>query len=395
MDSEDYERAIDLFDSSRIEGTDASLSNLTNDDLYNPIEEVWKKKIRSRVNNKNKKSPKSQSESKQPQQQPEGGTERFPRVVDINYYSVDDFNPNTIYESSCDEIDTDENENENENDIELSRIDLTYSPSVSPVREERYDCDENKSIDFGSDSSSSSDNDDDDNNDELRGELLIDNTGKNKKKVVSKRHPIINKPATKKSKVEVGFGAAIDHDFCFLCDKRSRNNIERDKVTKIVDMIYENLIHQDDEKIARCVHEYYKNEIYEKLKERGEEDVKMWTSRSIMKHISEILDPRYQLLKKEIRTINKEIEETSKYCYVIKTYDNGTRKKDINEKAHREKRAWIKLKMDLCKIDYDKLPLSNKNSKIDLEAAGTCGPKFNFKSTSSSQKKLDNFWDKK
>jgi hypothetical protein len=204
---------------------------------------------------------------------------------------------------------------------------------------------------------------------------LIDHTGNNKTKTKKKAISAV----IKKAKVE------IDHEFCFLCDRKSHNKVGHDKIDKIVEMIQENLIEAEDEKIARIIHEYYKTEIYEKLKERGEQDVKMWTSQSIRKHISQILDPRYQLLKKEGKRVDKEIEEVSKYCYVIKTYDNGDRRKDINEKAHREKRAWIKLKMDLLKIDYDKLPLCNKKSKIDLEAAGTSGPKVNFRISQSKK----------
>jgi hypothetical protein len=114
------------------------------------------------------------------------------------------------------------------------------------------------------------------------------------------------------------------------------------------------------------------------LKERGDENVKMWTSRSIRKHISEILDPRYQLLKIEIRAINKQIKRMSKFCYKIVTFDDGREKEDYDPKAQSEVRAWINVKKDLLKTDYEKLPLCNKKSKLNLESAGTSGPKNNF-----------------
>ena len=336
---------------------------LSNDDLFNPIEEVYNKRMESRINKSKKTTDKTQSQSQsQSQFESKQEKERAPRVVNVRHYSAKDFNPDPIYESSCDEMSSDhdhehEHEHDHDHNIEEYSIDLAHSP-----------------IDFGSESEDEREGErgeDDDEEDDEEGELLIDHT----RKAMKKKPPpplVPDTRITKKAKIE------INHDFCFLCDRRSHNKVGHDKINKIMEMIQENLIEKDDGRIARHIHEYYKNEIYEELKKRGDEDVEMWTSRSIRKHISEIMDPRYQLLKVEVNRINEQIQEISKFCFEIRTYEDGKEEKGYDQKALSELRAWILMKEKLLSKDYDKLPLCNKKSKIDLEAAGTVGPKANF-----------------
>lgn len=346
MDQEDYQRISDLqeknlFETPRISGNDPILSNLTNEDLTNPVEEVYKKRRESQINGKKK----AQKESKPQEEKP-----AVPRVVDVRYYSADDFYPDPIYVSSCDEMDVDV---DYENDDIGEEIDFGSIPSSEDEESENTD------PSFLPESE--------------EGRLLIDHTKHPKPPSISKALRKYQDPTTlKRVKME------IDHNFCFLCDRKSHKKVGHDKVDKIIEMIQENLIEQDDGRIARHVHEYYKTEIYDELIERGEKDVKMWTSESIRKHISEILDPRYQLLKIDVRAINKQIKKMSKYCYKVLTFDNGKEKEDYDPKAQSEVRAWLNLKKDLLKMDYDKLPLCNKKSKLDLQAAGTVGPKLNF-----------------
>lgn len=158
------------------------------------------------------------------------------------------------------------------------------------------------------------------------------------------------------------------HTFCFACEFTNSRNSEsvRNSIVKMMEEMY--LLDGNGNKVARAVHEYYKCEVYNPMRQEGIE-IPMWTSKSILKHMRENLDPRNQIGKLEIERLNKHLMILDSMCYEEVKFGNGTTKLRPVEKTIDLMLKCMKQKESIFKLKFDSLAFYNKESKMNPSAA--------------------------
>ncbi len=160
------------------------------------------------------------------------------------------------------------------------------------------------------------------------------------------------------------------HSFCYGCEFTNSKNVATVR-SSLIDMMEDMFLLEDNEnKIARIIHEYYKQEVYYPKLHEGE-PVPMWTSKSILKHMHDNLDPRNQLGKLEIKRINKHLKILDSMSYERVKFGNGKSKTRPVDKTLDFVLKFSKQKESIYKHKYELLAFYNKESKINQAAAGS------------------------
>jgi len=332
MDNEDYEQ------SRRYQ-----LSFISTTISTNPIETIYNNQQKNKSETKNKK------------------TIKYPIIVKRQFISHDKQKQSTFYESSCDEDEEEEDEEEEE---------------AEEVEEEEGDEDITHQIPFDEKKLLPST----ESNDNVNYDLLIDNpinlVSPLSSSVSSRFSSIPNSPCTKKAKIEK------HDDYCFFCEWESKSYIRIDKLIMLKQYLEKSYYVQEKEKIVKQAHLFYMEEIYKPLKSQGCNEIKPWTSKSILTHINKILDPRIQLLGKSLDIIDRKIEELDERTLELVTYEteDGDHydKEEVNDKAHKNLLAYLKEKRETYKLKPRELAFFNEGLSLDTTGAGASITNKNF-----------------